>query len=383
MVKSAHIFLSIRNLQVNYKYVKILAKKRSHIIQEILDATLSHYPKKPEANQFSFEVSHAIETLFLTDHCVEVEGPHTDEAKNYSSEFFSSKFSHERAKDHPKTPDKKTPDNKNNSNSKSMPTPSTPVVPITQKRRNSFLDRQSDLNELKVVGRDANLLLDDERPQSELVPSYTSPVPTFNSSGSKLGNLLERNPIVFAILAGALIMFLKRVATIEVTLDLDVLLLFIWAAFCVGLHSPRPMISGIDKNFGPPPSSPSKASDVHGRKLLRKMSLQMTPKASSTPRMAVETDTSADDQSDNGSDIVNEIQSPMPVFPEGAALGSHFNCWSEPSCENFYVRGPKYLKDRVKIESGDFLFPVRAVDLFLTDTPPENAGRYVCNHRKS
>ncbi len=274
----------------------------------------------------------------------------------------------------------KTPDTKKSLNVNPLATPSTPVVPITQKRRNSFLDRQSDLNELKVVGRDASLLLDDERPQSELVPSYSSPVPTFNSSGSRLGNMLERNPIVFALLAIGLTVFLKRVATIEVTLDLDILLLFIWAAFCVGLHSPRPMIAGIDKNFGPPrPSTPSKASDVHGRKLLRKMSISMTPKGSSSPREGAEEGAGPDEASENGSDIVNEIQSPMPVFPKGAALGSHFNCWSEPSCENFYVRGSKYLKDRVKIESGDFLFPVRAVDLFLTDTPPENAGRYVCN----
>merc|ERR1712176_1158993 len=65
----------------NYKYVKILAKKRSHIIQEILDATLNHFPTHVEENRFAFEVSHAIETLFLTDHCVEVDGPNSVEEK--------------------------------------------------------------------------------------------------------------------------------------------------------------------------------------------------------------------------------------------------------------------------------------------------------------
>ena len=336
-----------------------------------MDATISHFPTNPEASQFSFEVSHAIETLFLTDHCVEMEGPPSDEEKNYTMEFgfLGNKTEHASSKEFPKTPDRKR------LQVQTMATPSTPVVPITQKRRNSLIDRKLDLRELIEVGKDANLLLDDERPQSELVPSYSSPVPTFNSSGSKIGNLFERNPIVFAVISVGLMVFLKRVATIEVILDLDILMLFVWSAFCIGLHSPRPMIAGIDKNFGPPPSTSPKASDVHGRKLLRKMSMHMTPTASERSRL--EADPTLDDNSDNGSEIMNDIQSPLPLFPKGAALGSHFNCYSLPACENFYVRGPKYLKDRVKIESGDFLFPVRGVDLFLTDTPPENAGRYV------
>lgn len=356
--------------KVNYKYVKVLAKKRSHIIQEILDATLSHYPTNPDASQFSFEVSHAIETLFLTDHCVEMEGPPSDEQKNYTNEFgfLGNKITIDTAKEFFKTPVKKAIDGK------PMATPSTPVVPISQKRRSSLVDRRTDLEELIEVGQDANLLLDDERPQSELVPSYSSPVPTFNASGSKISIMFERNPIVFAIMTVGLMVFLKRVATIEVTLDLDIFMLFIWAAFCVGLHSPRPMIAGIDKNFGPPPT-PSEASDVHGRKLLRKMSMQMTPKASERSRMDSVGSLADDLNGDDGSDVMDDIQSPLPVYPKGAALGAHFNCWSQPPCENFYVRGPKYLKNRVKIESGDFLFPTRGADLFLTDTPPVNVGR--------
>jgi hypothetical protein len=329
-----------------------------------LDATLSHFPTDVEASQFSFEVSHAIETLFLTDHCFEIDGPHSDEEKNFLPKVV------------PQTPEKTTI-----AGDQHMATPSTPVVPITQKRRNSVSARLSDLNELIEVGKDANLLLDDERPQSELVPSYSTPVPTYNSSGSKIGDLFESNPIVFAVMTVGLMIFLKRSATIAVTLDLDVLMLFIWAAFCIGLNSPRPMITGMDKNFGPQPSSPSKskATDLHGRKLLRKMSMQMSPRP--TRKMSREVgaslDDDVDDDSESESEIMDETQSPLPVFPKGAELGSHFNCWSQPSCETFYVRGPKYLKNRVKIESGDFLWPVRGVDLFLTDTPPENAGRYV------
>jgi len=337
--------------KVNYKYVKVLAKKRSHIIQEILDATICHFPADEisEESQFSFEVSHAIKTLFLTDHCVEIEGSYSD-------------------KDSPQTPLKRI------SGAQRMTPPSTPVVPMTHKRRSSLVVRQSDLNELEQVGKNANLLLDDERPQSELVPSYSAPVPTFVSSGSKIGNLLGSNPIVFAIMAVGLMVFLKRIATMAVTLDLDVLMLFIWAAFCIGLHSPRPMITGIDRNFGPPPSNTSKATDMHGRKLLRRMSMEMhqiTPKGLSSKG----DDMFKDIDGDTDSEIMDDVQSPLPLFPSGATLGSHLNCWSRPYCNLFYVRGPKYLKDRVKIESGDFIWPSRGVDLFLTDTPPENVGR--------
>ncbi|OEU20050.1 hypothetical protein FRACYDRAFT_206765, partial [Fragilariopsis cylindrus CCMP1102] len=248
--------------------------------------------------------------------------------------------------------------------------------------------RKIDTDELEKVGEGANLLLDDERPQqNEFVPSYSHPVPTFNSSGSKLGNLLDNNPIVFILITVASIFFLKRVSGFAVTVDLDVLLLFLWAAFCIGLHTPRPALSGIDKNYGPP-SSPRKGkgstNDVHGRRLLKRMSKRMSLAAGSpsTPdylssHSGLESIVDTNDEDDDEESMIDELQSPLPIFPAGAAFGSHLNCWSQPDCNNFYVRGSNYLKDRVKIESADFLWPVRGVDLFLTDTCPENVGRCV------
>lgn len=65
------------------------------------------------------------------------------------------------------------------------------------------------------------------------------------------------------------------------------------------------------------------------------------------------------------------------MFPTGAKIGSHLNCWSSPPSSNFHVRGPNYLSDKKKVPSpGDFIFPTRGCDLFLTDNPPENIGRY-------
>jgi len=53
------------------------------------------------------------------------------------------------------------------------------------------------------------------------------------------------------------------------------------------------------------------------------------------------------------------------------------NYWSLPLAHNYYIRGPNYLKDGKKIPSGDFIFPTRGADLFLTNSCPSNVGRFV------
>lgn len=68
------------------------------------------------------------------------------------------------------------------------------------------------------------------------------------------------------------------------------------------------------------------------------------------------------------------LNSPLPHFPKGAALGTVPNCVSETPPSDFKVRGAKYLHDHKKFPSGPFVFPFRGVDLFLTDLCPENVG---------
>jgi hypothetical protein len=378
----------------------VLAEKRSLIVQEVLDVTLNHFPTSLEGKTFNVEVVQTIETFFLCDHCTEADDASKMERYYSKSDLDDDDASRgsirSRGKSNSNPIDevmhnvgkflKKTFEEthaKGKGGSKSIPSvtvvsTSTPVVPITRKTRKSAGMRKFDDDELKQVGEEANLLLDDERPHSELmVPSYSHPVPTFQSKGSKVGRMVENNPIVFALIALVALLMLKRASKMAVTVDLDVLLLFMWAAFCLGLHTPRPMISGIDKYFGPPPSTPSErmkpvtrqGEDRDGRKLLR-MSMVSSPDALATATAATLKDELDDD-------IMEVNQSPLPRFPPGAELGSKFNCWSEPVCSNFHVRGPNYLSDKIKIESADFLFPVRGLDLFLTDACPENVGRCV------
>lgn len=397
-------------LQVNYNYVKVLAKKRSQIIDQILEATLGHFPRKLEGRPFNVEVAQAIETFFLLDHCMEAEVSQTSKSGSSGGRLYSRSALDDESDQRsakgvksaasifdeavqnldnflkiggvgqgnkakgPETPSKGTTASSNLT---------SPVVPITRKSRKSMVMRQVDENELKEVGEEANLLLDDERPPTELVPSYSQPVPSFNSHGSMIGDLLDNNPIVFVAIAVATITVLKGASKLTVTMDLDVMMLLIWAAFCVGLHTPRPMISGVDKNFGPPSSrSQSRqkptvktGDDRDGRKLLRK-SIALTPDAKASASGSDATFDSITEVDTDMDEIIRTINSPFPRFPEGAALGSHLNCWSEPDYRSFHVRGATYLKDKVKVESGEYICKARGLDLFLTDTCPENAARY-------
>jgi len=81
--------------------------------------------------------------------------------------------------------------------------------------------------------------------------------------------------------------------------------------------------------------------------------------------------TTTTDTFDNGSSMI-----PIKKFPDDAEIGSMFNCWSEPICSEFKVRGANYLKDKIKVASGSFLLPARGVDVFLSDCCPEHIARY-------
>lgn len=276
----------------------------------------------------------------------------------------------------------------------------SPVVPYTRKSRRSLEIRALDEDELKQVGTEANLLVDDDRavlPYVELVPSYSHPISNYNSTGSKLGDMLDTNPFVFLMIGVAAAHMVKKATRLTVTMDLDILLLLTWAAFCIGLHTPRPLVSGVDKSNTPSsttdqqqvrPQLVRRGLDRSGRTLLR-MSMVSTPDISrhssltsdQMQSMRAESDTMLEQmqsiraESDTMLDVSdNSNQLPLPKFPDGAPLGSRLNCWSEPVHREFQIRGTKYLEDRKKVPSDPFLFPIRAVDLFLTDACPQNAG---------
>ena len=65
------------------------------------------------------------------------------------------------------------------------------------------------------------------------------------------------------------------------------------------------------------------------------------------------------------------LSSPLPQFPENDGV----SCWSHPDCE-FFVRGPNYLEDKVKIPSGAPPLTCMGVDFWLTDNPQRHIARH-------
>jgi len=49
------------------------------------------------------------------------------------------------------------------------------------------------------------------------------------------------------------------------------------------------------------------------------------------------------------------------------------NAWSQPDATEFYVRGPNYMNDKVKVLSQEGAYNLLGVDLLLTDTKVSNS----------
>ncbi|CAB9499547.1 ENHANCED DISEASE RESISTANCE 2 [Seminavis robusta] len=377
--------------KVNYMYVKVLSKQRSQVITDVLEATLSNFPSDIDSHPFLNEVAKRIENFFLTDHCASVDEEGED--SNVSSLFITPIKKNYQHVDNKITASVKKPvDSPDSGIVDNHPPPpnldravSSPVVPYTRKKRRSRQIRDLDEKELKNSGSRASLLLDDDRSQTDMVPSYDAPVPTVSVPGaSALGVFMDNNPIMFMGLFAALTQVVRLAGERVVSLDMDILLLVVFAAFCLGLNTPRPLVGGVDKpplrgrrrrrKAGQPPT-PTNAA-----KLLRRSMMISTPRSISTGNRnisfsaeTIEEDEAEAEMEEEEDDVV--IRSPMPRFPEGAEMGSINNCFSESPYENFKVRGDNYLSDKKKVKSGPCLFPCRGVDLFLTDTCPENVGR--------
>lgn len=74
----------------------------------------------------------------------------------------------------------------------------------------------------------------------------------------------------------------------------------------------------------------------------------------------------------------DSLPTTIPRFPVSETHDKH--CWSEPGHDIYTVRGPHYLQDDQKVESGPYLLRARGCDLLLASDgspPPEHVGRYV------
>ena len=422
--------------KVNYNYVKSLAKQRAGILNNILELLVQNFPKTMTPTVRV--ISRTIETFFLTDHCMETTPGGDDMDDTLLRRLFVTgggtkkktvKSEESAVRSAPLSPTTTTTSSSPPSLSPSAPKTqsppprmipeplakkmdrgtssgsrlgdkedvvviSSPVVPLTRKSRRSLMMRVSDDEQLQKVGSEANLLLDDDRTQAKLVPSYSDPVPTvhFAPDAGKLAELMETSPLLFLGIFCVVVVYLKLASYIRVKIDMDIALLVVFSFFCIGLHMPRPSQQGIDTPPvapPPPPKYPRRSASFVLRKSFQRSATPTNEQSTHTPANSLRSELGEIDEEDGegggeeGAMLETEMEegtedplivTPMPVFPEGAELGSHFNCWSEPSYSVFKVRGQNYLKDKKKIPSGPYLFPVRGTDLFLTDACPENIG---------
>eukprot|EP00978_Attheya_sp_CCMP212_P014147 scaffold35932_cov50-Attheya_sp.AAC.3 len=351
--------------KVNFMYVKSLAKHRRERINNVLEWMLQSFPSDVEgSNDTSVKILLQImETFFLTDYCVEEE----DEDVEVAAERHISTIA---------IPNKDVDVARVHS--------ATPVVPLTRRHRQSTVVRKKD--EALMEDVQESLVLDDERKLDFLFPSYSEPsqqsttmVPNYyvNPFGSVFS---------FSLLFSVGVGVFYRASLSNVTIDGDVALLCLFVAFCLGIHMPR-YPSVMDK---PPPASISagrlpivsfqEKQRVDRRSMAQNDAGALLRLSLARPTSRILTKKESLTMEDD--EIVDELTAPphapepMKMYPKDEKLGEHFNCWSTPLCSDFHVRGPLYLKDRKKVSSGPYLFPMRGVDLFLTDDCPANVGRH-------
>jgi hypothetical protein len=440
--------------KVHYAYAKALSKQRSRILNDVLDATCSYFPDGDLAEHpLLGEVASIIETFFLTDHCdpttvaTPEEQPtppppskHTKklslDSQNSSQPLFGAVSKELKGllslgmSNRNVSPSRERGGRKGGGGGGSKQANQSVVVqPLSTKARRSDELFQEESKEgpcaavtapapeagAAVPSRPRSSSFSGSRRHQPPVPAVVSAtkkeaqrVPTTISSSLRAaaastpwGIWFASNPTIFLGASGLALYFVYAAGERVVSVDGDVALLTLFAAFCLGLHLPRPPAADHDLLYpGAASSKPAgRRSSLRedaslsssARRLYKRMSIATTPRASVIaaaaaksalldPALVAQLESEAENEEQGGhideeeEEAVEILGSPLPLFPPGAKIGSHTNCYSEPDPGNFQVRGPNYFVDRKKIGSDEFLFPSRGIDLFLTDACPENVG---------
>eukprot|EP00546_Thalassionema_frauenfeldii_P002778 CAMPEP_0178937796 /NCGR_PEP_ID=MMETSP0786-20121207/25968_1 /TAXON_ID=186022 /ORGANISM="Thalassionema frauenfeldii, Strain CCMP 1798" /LENGTH=623 /DNA_ID=CAMNT_0020616431 /DNA_START=116 /DNA_END=1987 /DNA_ORIENTATION=- len=327
--------------KVSYDHVKKLANQRSQILNDSLETMLVQMPKAIQNSG----VLKILEHFFLTDHVDE--NSEATKRRGNALDMISK--------------------------SVSSILPKNTVTPFTKKTREVAIDpNQSEQMNLSVIEEKDD---DDGTPTSTrggdkltFAGPDTSSTSSAATAGATQGSLNPWNdflqqvlettsPIVIGGIVLALLVFLKVASAIPVKLALDSVALLAFGMYCLGLHTSVPTFKKK--------SSPKSSSRVHRRSLLVPV-----PKEAASLAEIEDDEQEEDEPYDAGL-----LKSPLAVFPEGAALGEHLNCWSIPDAGSFKIRGPNYMEDKKKVPSEPFLFKARGMDLMLTDAAPENIGQ--------
>lgn len=376
---------------MNYTYVKSMAKHRSEIINDTLDMILEYYPTEAEGHRAIMDIAAVIETFFLTDHCEE-----EDDGNSITTQLSSHRRHRNNRSFGTISVMTQLNSHKTHRNNRSMGASifsgfhhalkssnaenddtGKNVVPITKKPRRSFIVRAADEEQLHRLA--SSLLVEDDRDQYKQsngtmvtgVQENRTHASVAQLSDTVIDDILENRPYICRAIAAIALSVLWVAQHKSVTIDLDVAMLISFGFFCLGLNIPR---RSRRTDIDTAPVAPKYVAHRHSfenvpetstRHLVRKSIM-----ASATSELAM---AAAEVAAEDKDEECMGFGSPIPMLPEGSE-NNHTDCVSIPKYSDFKIRGSNYLVDHIKIPSGPYLFPVRGVDLFLTDSCPGNVG---------
>lgn len=216
------------------------------------------------------------------------------------------------------------------------------VVPMSSKRHSTVLPKRSDERIL----------------------------PHKSTSASRL---LFTNPIVHFFLFTMAIAVLHGLSKLEVNIAADYAFLVIFVCYCFGMHSTNPFLGHRIISTGPNKSDKEKIG-IMKQKMRQDQSILIRKSMARRTQKEIPSDEESSASSE-GSFTIEPLRHLSFAELSSKELGDLSNCWSDPVAKFFHVRGADYLVDHKKVCSEPYLFPIRGVDLFLTDDCPRNVGR--------
>ena len=207
---------------------------------------------------------------------------------------------------------------------------------------------------------------DDLVPKNKIQRRLTivTPLSKKQSTNGDIQNDVIKSKIAFGgplqkvLLFVAAVIVLRELSFRKIQMPCDFAFLLVFIALCLGMHLNVFIINWTCSNmqFINPTEKSSNNSSCDA-------AISVSP-------------SSAHGSDDDGSEVCISATSFRQLHNhDESSLSIEQNVWTIPKSSTFFVRGKNYFCERKKIESGPFLFPVRGVDLFLTDTCPRNVGR--------
>lgn len=332
--------------KMTFDSVKALALRRRKILDHALRVLTENYPETDSKDQAALKFKRIVSEFFLTDVVDEGNGNIRLDAMRI---LESQSSSHENATAVSQTRMATTTDNTGNANlsvdiEEMVPSEnlSPRIVPKSVKKR---------------LSPDTRRLMTEELKSRKTV--------AFHEENMITRSRFLGSPISIILVFVLLMQFFLLLPRIQVTFDIDVMIILLFSAFTIGTKFGSRLSKTVDQNEIPEPHRARINSET-----LMKKSLGRSETPTSFGRSIFHSIVGTSDHEEE------QIQSSLKKFPDDAVIGSMLNCWSEPIHDEFNVRGANYLKDRIKFPSKPFLFPLRGVEVFLSDNCPENIGRY-------